>query len=99
MPGEGASALKVSWPEDGGAGAVIVRYREVALPPDVMFLSAGDVRSIPLGGVARVDWVVAGAFPGGALNRALRDLPVLRVDGARSRRRRRSAGMVEHGVS
>jgi hypothetical protein len=67
VPGEGASALKVSWPEDGGAGAVIVRYREVALPPDVMFLSAGDVRSIPLGGVARVDWVVAGGFPGGAL--------------------------------
>jgi hypothetical protein len=67
VPGEGASALEVSWPEDGGAGAVVVRYREAALPPDVLFLSAGDVRSIPLGGVARVDWVVAGGFPGGAL--------------------------------
>lgn len=67
VPGEGASALKVSWPEDGGAGAVVVRYREAALPPDVIFLSAGDVRSIPLGGVARVDWLVAGGFPGGTL--------------------------------
>lgn len=67
VPVEGAPALKVSWPEDGGAGAVVVRYRETALPPDVLFLSAGDVRSIPLGGVARVDWVVAGGFPGGTL--------------------------------
>ncbi|HEV8232796.1 MAG TPA: hypothetical protein VGQ75_10655 [Thermoanaerobaculia bacterium] len=67
VPGDGASALKVSWPEDGGSGAAIVRYRDAALPPDVVFLSARDIRSIPLGGVARVDWVVAGGFPGGAL--------------------------------
>ena len=67
VPGDGASALKVSWPEDGAAGAAVVRYRDAALPPDVIFLSAGEVRFIPLGGVARVDWVVAGGFPGGTL--------------------------------
>jgi hypothetical protein len=31
------------------------------LPADVVFLSAGGSRSIPLAGVARVDWVVAGS--------------------------------------
>jgi hypothetical protein len=67
VPAEGVSALRVSWPEDGGAGAVIVRYRDAALPADVLFLSPGDLRSLPLGGVARVDWVVAGGFPGGTL--------------------------------
>ncbi|HEY6065058.1 MAG TPA: hypothetical protein VIY96_02820 [Thermoanaerobaculia bacterium] len=66
VPGEGAAALRISWPEDGGAAAAIVRYRDAALPPDVVFLSARDVRSIPLGGVARVDWVVAGGSPAGA---------------------------------
>jgi hypothetical protein len=67
LPGDGASALRVAWPEDGGEGAVVVRYRDSALPPDVVFLSAGDVRTVPLGGVARVDWLVAGGFPGGML--------------------------------
>ena len=67
LPGDGASALRVSWPEDGGAGAVVVRYRDSALPPDVLFLSADDVRTVPLGGVARLDWIVAGGFPGGML--------------------------------
>lgn len=67
VPGDGVSALKVSWPVDAGAGAVVVRYRDVSLPPDVLFLSAGDVRSIPLGGVTRVDWIVAGGGPGGTL--------------------------------
>jgi hypothetical protein len=67
LPGDGASALRVSWPEDAAAGAVIVRYRDAALPPDVLLLSAGDVRTIALGGVQRLDWVVAGGFPGGTL--------------------------------
>ena len=67
LPAEGAAALRVSWPEDGGSGAVVVRYRDTALPPDVVFLSHGDVRNVPLGGVARLDWVVAGGFPGAAL--------------------------------
>lgn len=67
LPVEGAPALRVSWPEDGGSGAVVVRYRDTALPPDVVFLSRGEVRNVPLGGVARLDWVVAGGFPGAAL--------------------------------
>ncbi|HZI67745.1 MAG TPA: hypothetical protein VFF17_14390 [Thermoanaerobaculia bacterium] len=67
LPGDGASALRVSWPEDAAAGAVVVRYRDVALPPDVLLLAAGDARTVPLGGVARLDWVVAGGFPGGML--------------------------------
>ena len=64
FPAEGAAALRVSWPEDGGSGAVVVRYREADLPPDIVFFSRGDVRTVPLGGVARLDWVVAGGFPG-----------------------------------
>lgn len=67
VPGDAAPALKVSWPEDAGSGAAVVRYRDPVLPPDVVFLSPGDVRSIALAGVARVDWVVAGGFPGGML--------------------------------
>jgi hypothetical protein len=67
VPGDGPSALRVSWPEDAAAGAVIVRYRDGALPPDVLLLSAGDVRTLPLGGVSRLDWVVGGGFPGGTL--------------------------------
>ena len=67
LPGDGAAALRVSWPEDAAAGAVVVRYRDSALPPDVLFLSPGDLKTVPLGGVARLDWVVAGGFPGGML--------------------------------
>jgi len=67
IPVDGASALRVSWPEDGASGAAVVRYRDAALPPDVLFFSGGDVRTVPLGGVARVDWVVAGRSVGGAL--------------------------------
>ena len=67
LPVEGVPALRVTWPEDGGSGAVVVRYRDTALPPDVVFLARGDVRSVPLGGVARLDWVVGGGFPGAAV--------------------------------
>ena len=58
-------ALRVSWPEDGGAAAAVVRYRDLALPADVVFLAGGETRTIPLSGVARVDWVVAGSATGG----------------------------------
>ncbi|HKD18704.1 MAG TPA: hypothetical protein VKG23_12710 [Thermoanaerobaculia bacterium] len=58
-------SLRVSWPPDGGAGAAIVRYRDTALPPDVVFFAAGERRTIPLAGVARVDWLVAGNASGG----------------------------------
>jgi hypothetical protein len=67
VPPDGAPALRLTWPEDGASGAVVVRYRDGALPPDVLFVNAGDVRTVPLGGVARVDWVVAGGSSGGAL--------------------------------
>lgn len=65
LPEECEDALRVAWPEDAGAGAAVVRYRDAALPPDVLFLSPGDTRRIPLAGVSRVDWVVAGAAGGG----------------------------------
>jgi hypothetical protein len=67
VPSEAIGALRVSWPEDGGAAAVVVRYRDASLPADVLLLSAGAVRAVPLGGVARLDWIVAGAAEGGAL--------------------------------
>ena len=67
VPADGPAALRVSWPEDGGSGAVVVRYRDAALPADVLTLSAGDVRTVALAGVARLDWIVAGGFPGGTL--------------------------------
>jgi hypothetical protein len=59
-------SLRMSWPPDGGAGAAVVRYRDPALPPDVVFFAAGERRTIPLAGVARVDWLIAGSASGGA---------------------------------
>lgn len=60
LAGEGVAALRVSWPADGGLAAAVVRYRDAQLPPDVVYLSPGDIRTIPFAGVARVDWVVEG---------------------------------------
>ena len=65
VPEETDELLRVAWPEDGGAGAAIVRYREGALPADVVFFAPGDSRRIPLSGVSRVDWVIAGSRTGG----------------------------------
>lgn len=62
---ESEEALRVLWPLDGGAGAAVVRYRDAALPPDVVFFAAGERHAIPLSGVARVDWLVAGGASGG----------------------------------
>ena len=56
--------LRVAWPPDGAAGAAVVRYRDVALSPDVVFFAAHDTRAIPLSGVARIDWLVAGSADG-----------------------------------
>jgi hypothetical protein len=67
---ETEASLKVSWPPDGGAGAAVVRYRDTALPPDVVFFAAGDRRTVPLAGVARVDWLVAGSSLGGGAVKA-----------------------------
>jgi hypothetical protein len=60
LPADQAAALRVRWPEDGGAAAAVVRYRDPALPPDVLYVRAGQAHTVPLAGVSRVDWVVAG---------------------------------------
>jgi hypothetical protein len=54
-------ALRVVWPEEGAAAAAVVRYRDAELAADVVFFSAGEERMVPLSGVARVDWLVAGS--------------------------------------
>ncbi len=64
-------ALRIAWPELGAAGATVVRYRDPALPPDVVFLSPGTVHTIPLPGVARLDWVVTGTSSGPPLGGAV----------------------------
>src|SRR5262249_22521431 len=67
---ESEESLRMSWPPDGGAGAAVVRYRDAALPPDVVFFAAGERRTIPLAGVSRVDWIVAGNASGGGAVKA-----------------------------
>ena len=57
--------LRVAWPPDGAAGAAVVRYRDAGLAPDVVFFAARDARAVPLSGVARIDWLVAGNADGG----------------------------------
>lgn len=70
LPDDTQDALRVAWPEDGGSGAAVVRYRDAALPADVVLFGPGDARQIPLSGVSRVDWVVAGSQAGGREIRA-----------------------------
>jgi hypothetical protein len=70
LPDGSEETLRVEWPEDAGSGAAVVRYRDDALPPDAVFFAAGDRRAIPLAGVARVDFVVAGSPLGGGALRA-----------------------------
>jgi hypothetical protein len=60
LPAEASAAMRVAWPAEGGLGAAVVRYRDAVLPPDVVFLEPGEVRTFPASGVARVDWVVLG---------------------------------------
>jgi hypothetical protein len=64
VPERDADAIRLAWPLDGGDGAAVVRYDDTGLPPDVVFFSPGDVRSIPLSGVVRIDFVVAGSEMG-----------------------------------
>jgi hypothetical protein len=66
---EAPGALRVSWPDVGGAAAAVVRYRDPAISSDVVFFSARDERTIPMPGVARVDWLVAGSASGAPANR------------------------------
>lgn len=61
LPADTAGALRFQWPAGAGAGAAVVRYRDPELPPDVVFLVPDSVHTVALAGVARVDFVVAGA--------------------------------------
>lgn len=70
LPEGAEEALRVQWPEDGGQGAAVVRYRDAMLPADVVFFAAGQRRTIPLSGVVRIDWLVAGSAAGGGDLRA-----------------------------
>jgi hypothetical protein len=67
VPDGEAEAIRLSWPSDGADGAAVVRYDDASLPPDVVFFSAGDRRTVPLAGVARIDFVVAGSGLGTGL--------------------------------
>jgi len=58
---DSVAALRVSWPDDASLGVAVVRYRDSRLPPDVVYFAPGDVRSVSLSGVARVDWAVIGS--------------------------------------
>ena len=60
LPGDVSAALRVAWPADSGLAAVVVRYRDAQLPPDVVFLTPGETATVALSGVARVEWVVEG---------------------------------------
>ena len=61
LPAEASAPLRVTWPADGGLGAAVVRYQDALLPPDVVLLEPGELRTFPSSGVARIDWVVLGA--------------------------------------
>jgi len=60
LAADSTAALRVAWPAEGGLAAAVIRYRDALLPPDIVVLEPGDTRTIPLSGVARVDWVVEG---------------------------------------
>lgn len=63
-PSDATGALRIAWPDRGAPAAAVVRYRDAAFPPDVVFWTAGSVRTIPMSGVSRVDWIVAGTAAG-----------------------------------
>lgn len=67
FPADTPGALRVQWPEQGAFGAAVLRYRDAALPPDVVFFSPGGTRTVPLSGVARLDWIVSGSSAGAPL--------------------------------
>lgn len=70
-PADATGALRVSWPDRGAPAAAVVRYRDAALPPDVVFWAPGSAHTIPLSGVSRVDWVVAGTAVGPPLDEVI----------------------------
>ncbi len=66
LPGDRMGALRFRWPAGAGAGAAVIRYSDPQLPPDVVFFAPESVHTVPLSGVSRVDWVVAGAASPGS---------------------------------
>jgi hypothetical protein len=70
-PESAVGALRVSWPDQGSGAAAVVRYRDAALPADVVYMAPGATRTVPLAGVARVDFVVAGSTAGPPLSGAV----------------------------
>jgi len=61
LPEGSTETLRIGWPSDGSDGVAVVRYEDAALPPDVVFFRGGDHRTIPLSGVSRIDFLVAGS--------------------------------------
>ena len=51
--------MSVSWPQDGAPGFAVLHYED-SLPSDVVRFAPGEARVLPLSGVSRIDWVVAG---------------------------------------
>ena len=92
----------VAWPERGALSAAVVRYRDAALPPDVVFWSPGTTRTIPLSGVSRVDWIVGGTAGGPPLEELSASVEPVAAFPLRERRAaggrgpRRSADLVDH---
>jgi hypothetical protein len=71
LAGDSDGALRVQWPDQGAPAAAVVRYRDAALPPDVLFFAPGRSKAVPLSGVARIDWIVSGSTTGAPLGGAV----------------------------
>ena len=61
----GSGGWNVAWPDDGARAFAVLHYED-GLPSDIVPFSAGDRKTLPASGVARVDWVVMGGEGGGA---------------------------------
>ena len=61
----GAGGWNVAWPEDGARAFAVLHYED-GLPSDVVPFSAGERKTLPASGVARIDWIVLGDDEGGA---------------------------------
>ena len=55
----GSAGLNVSWPGDASPGFAVLHYED-SLPSDVVRFAPGEAKSLPLSGVVRIDWIVAG---------------------------------------
>jgi hypothetical protein len=56
-PGGG---IRFSWPADASPGFAVLHYQE-SLPSDVVRIAPGETKVLPLSGVSRIDWIVAGS--------------------------------------